>query len=255
MALQLLAATAAIATASPAPPASDCPTTLYLGSTDKVHYIVAFGAKTASTVSFQITLYSQHAVYNVSLPSVPIETPVTSPNATFRSTALALLNPGHEPLVGAAISSESRDRCPSDDFMIESAESLNNRRRYDRDPDQGALVDQLVHETGDGGNEVVPALSQTPPPDCASPFLPARLVQAMQPLYPLDAGFATGLVGIAVTLDDSGAVTDTRVWKSSGNAALDAAARDAADGSTYAPLVFACRPRGGTYVFDALFSH
>ena len=81
-------------------------------------------------------------------------------------------------------------------------------------------------------------------------------MRAVEPQYPeaaMEAG-ATGTVYIEVTLDDSGALTGTSVWKSSGNLALDDSARNAALRSTYASGTFACRPHGGSYLFDAVFT-
>jgi TonB family protein len=253
MAFLLLAATAAIAIASPAPAWSDCPSTLFLGSTDSVHYIASFGAMTASTISFQITLYSEDAVYNVSLPHVEIRTPVTSRSAKFRSNAIVILNPKPEPLVGATISSESTVNCSPYETNIESAEVLRSAHRYTYDPDLADLLRHLSDETGDGSDGVIPAPSQTLPPACALPFSPAKPVHIFQPMYPDAAEGASGIAYILVTLNDSGAVTDTSVWRSSGNWALDAAARNAALRSDYAPGTFACHPRGGRYIFDAVF--
>ncbi len=90
---------------------------------------------------------------------------------------------------------------------------------------------------------------------CANPNVPAHVIQAVDPVYPDSAAKDQiyGTVLVAVTLSDSGAVVSTVVSKSSGNAALDAAALHAAQTSDYAPDYVNCRPVGGTYIFRAIF--
>jgi len=241
--------------ASKAPPAHMCPMLLLLESTDEIHYVAAFGAETASTAAFQMTLYAQHAVYTVSLPRVVMATPVKDQRAAFRSTAIVLRNLGAEPLLAATVTAENTGTCSSEEALIRSAASLRDAARH-VSAAQAELERDLADETGDGTDSVFLALSQTPAPACPVPFSDAKVVHAWEPNYPDSARKenATGTVLVLVTIGDSGAVTDASICRSSGNVALDSAARAAALSSTYTPAAFACRSRGGSYLFSAHFA-
>jgi TonB family protein len=270
----LPAVTAALATASPTPfavaspmpsaiasPTSlegVCPYMLLIEATDQMHYVVAFGAKTARIASFDLTLYSRNATYEASLPNVVMETPFTYAYGTpaFRSTAIVLENFGAEPLLGASVAFENTGSCPRQDDVIDPADSLTKPSRK-VSAGRRDLERRLAGEKDNGASAPVAALPQPTPLVCPIPFSEKRVAHAFQPAYPVDAlqAHATGVVRIRVLLDDSGAVTDAAVFRSSGNASLDAAARDAALNSTYAAGTFACHPHGGTYLFDADFAN
>lgn len=63
----------------------------------------------------------------------------------------------------------------------------------------------------------------------------------------------TRVATVAVTLDSSGAVTDARIYQSTGDATLDAAAVDAAKRSAYSPGASNCAPSGGTFAVQFSF--
>ncbi len=90
-------------------------------------------------------------------------------------------------------------------------------------------------------------------PACTAP---ARVKNAVQPDFPESAMGAGGpySVTIRVVLDRNGNVINTRIFKSSGRADLDAATIAAAHKSTYAPRIVGCKPVAGAYVFRADFS-
>jgi len=96
--------------------------------------------------------------------------------------------------------------------------------------------------------------SPTPPP-CTTPHMDAMLTRTVQPKYPESAREqgATGTVQVKVSLNPSGGVISTSIYKSSGNAELDQAALVAARESTYSPEIEDCQPVGGTYLFRANF--
>ncbi len=101
-----------------------------------------------------------------------------------------------------------------------------------------------------------PTASPTPKPACDRPNVEARTLTVVEPDMPTIAvqEGATGEVGIRVDLSATGSVVGTAIERSSGNAALDAAARDAAQRSTFAPEIDDCMARGGTCLFHVDFS-
>jgi TonB family protein len=79
-------------------------------------------------------------------------------------------------------------------------------------------------------------------PDCETPYAPAALARVAVPEYPVLAvqQGARGSTFIAVTVGSDGSVFDTALVRSSGNSALDRAARKAARDSLYDSAVFRC---------------
>jgi TonB family protein len=63
----------------------------------------------------------------------------------------------------------------------------------------------------------------------------------------------TVVATVAVTLDTSGNVIAATIYQSSGDAALDQAAIDAAKRSTYSPGAADCKPAGGTFAVQFQF--
>lgn len=63
----------------------------------------------------------------------------------------------------------------------------------------------------------------------------------------------TRIATVAVTLDARGEVTDARIYQSTGDSTLDAAAVDAARRSTYSPGASNCAPAGGTFAVQFSF--
>lgn len=58
------------------------------------------------------------------------------------------------------------------------------------------------------------------------------------------------VVAVQITVDDSGKVTSARVYSTSGFAAADSAALDAARASEYSPALQDCKPVAQTVAFD-----
>jgi TonB family protein len=92
-------------------------------------------------------------------------------------------------------------------------------------------------------------------PSCANPNADATATQKVVPDMPDVARQmgATGTAQIKVTLDASGNVTGTAVYKSTHNTALDQAALQAAQQSKYAPEVKDCVKVGGSYLYTVTF--
>ncbi len=103
----------------------------------------------------------------------------------------------------------------------------------------------------------VPTTPPTPKPQCAVPNAPAAIRgQAVEPDYPDIARQqgATGTANVKVTLDSTGGVQTTSIYKSAGNAALDQAALKAAQQTAYTPDVVNCVKTAGSYIFEADFT-
>ncbi len=95
------------------------------------------------------------------------------------------------------------------------------------------------------------------PLTCGEPFVNAGVVgRAAVPAYPTAArkAGATGTVEVKVTLDAAGTVIAAAVYKSSGNADLDASSIASARATKYRPSTFLCRPEAGAYLFEADFA-
>lgn len=96
----------------------------------------------------------------------------------------------------------------------------------------------------------------SPTPGCASTPHEASVIDAVTPDRPQlaeDEG-ATGRVQVRVDLAPSGAVVTAKVYVSSGNAALDAAAVTAAMHARYAPANDGCTAIGGSYLYVVDYS-
>ncbi|HEY9179912.1 MAG TPA: TonB family protein [Candidatus Baltobacteraceae bacterium] len=63
----------------------------------------------------------------------------------------------------------------------------------------------------------------------------------------------TRIATVAVTLDANGHVTDARIYQSTGDATLDAAAVDAAKRSTFSAAQTNCTPTAGTFAVEFTF--
>ena len=110
--------------------------------------------------------------------------------------------------------------------------------------------------TATTGPPVVVAAAPTPTkPACANPNVPATATQKVTPDMPDIARQmgASGTAQIKVTLDANGNVTDTTVYASTHNKALDNAAMQAAKQSKYAPEVDNCVKTGGSYLYTVTF--
>lgn len=102
-----------------------------------------------------------------------------------------------------------------------------------------------------------PTPAPTPTPrSCTHPYVDARTVRAIEPDYPEIARErgAAGTAEVQVTLSPTGAVRDLKIYRSSGDNALDIEAIKAARASMYAPAIEDCAAVGGQYIFRAEFT-
>ena len=94
------------------------------------------------------------------------------------------------------------------------------------------------------------------PAACAVPYAPARALQDVTPAAPPGARavHANGIAIVRVELDETSAVVQARVVRSSGFAPLDAAALAAARSATYHTQIFDCRPVASSDQFTVSFA-
>ncbi|MDQ6823391.1 MAG: energy transducer TonB [Candidatus Eremiobacteraeota bacterium] len=100
--------------------------------------------------------------------------------------------------------------------------------------------------------QAVPPIENT---SCPHPFVDARAVTMVAPHYPYSGSMPDATSLVKVTILPSGSVGDATVAQSSGFAAFDVAALEAAERSTYLPKIVYCRPGIGQYLFRVLFTH
>jgi protein TonB len=101
-----------------------------------------------------------------------------------------------------------------------------------------------------------PTPTPAPKPQCAVPNAEANIKGEAADLEYPDIAREQGAVGttlVKVTLDANGNVTDTSVYKSAGNAALDQSAIKAAKATSYTPDIVDCVKTPGSYLFKANF--
>ncbi len=91
---------------------------------------------------------------------------------------------------------------------------------------------------------------------CQAPNVNATVTSPVEPVYPPSAqgkGLGAVTVVVEVTIGPTGAVQNAVIYKSSGNADIDASAIHAAQQSTYSPKLFHCKPVTGKFLFRADF--
>ena len=94
-------------------------------------------------------------------------------------------------------------------------------------------------------------------PVCSQPDHAATVTKVVQPIYPNSAaasGEGYTSVQVMITIDPSGKIVDSHIYRSSGNAAVDESAQQAALHSQYAPKVVDCTAVTGRYLFRADFA-
>ncbi|MFN2448887.1 MAG: TonB family protein [Candidatus Baltobacteraceae bacterium] len=101
-----------------------------------------------------------------------------------------------------------------------------------------------------------PASTPTPKPACKTPYQEATATQTVAPEYP-DSAREQGLgrveVAVVVTVGASGSPSSPTIQTSSGNMAMDQAAKQAAMQSQYVPKIVNCTPVAESYIFRVTF--
>ncbi len=250
------AATPSPSTAPTTAATTNCPATFVLESTNGRDYVVVFDANLPTVASFRVETYTRTAAYAFTLANVAIDKKTAMPERPYQSVPTLFTNPDTQPLLGAIVRSTrpSGAPCPDRDVQIPSVASLTSPDRIVT-PQFAATQREVVREVRTLPTLVVPEPISSEAFTCDMPFAQASPIKLARPSYPqsaVDEG-AVGTVRIKVSLAANGAVTNTGVYSTSGNAALDAAALDAARRTTYNPEVFECKPLTGDYLFTADF--
>ena len=133
---------------------------------------------------------------------------------------------------------------PDEHLTMELLEGTDFRRTFAYRDESGSYVPYRVELCERG---------ETPPSPsaCISSDFPARILGRGEPDRTKLPADATGSVTVAVSLDATGAVTATRVARSS-NARLNAFALDSAQRAKYAPPIHDCKPAAGVRLYDVV---
>jgi TonB family protein len=117
-----------------------------------------------------------------------------------------------------------------------------------------ATGNRLSHSTTD--YTCLAETSNAQAPTCSTPDEGAAVVKKAYAEYPDSAiaQHAAGTTSIDLTIDAQGNVAGTNVYGTSGNAALDRAALDAANASLFAPGVRQCNAIPSHYLFRVTFN-
>jgi hypothetical protein len=124
-------------------------------------------------------------------------------------------------------------------------------------PKTAVDLNPLDYDVIPAANAQILVATQTSAPgslDCTAPFSDAAVPDPQSPIFPEGAwikGAVEVIVGVAVGAD--GTLSDSWVYLSSGDLAIDTAALDAARASTYRAGMAFCRSVPGEYLFQASF--
>jgi periplasmic protein TonB len=165
-----------------------------------------------------------------------LETPPPTPKPTPRPTSQPTAQPLRKPQIeqrkhGIAQKSEKREAVHAPAAAA-----------------TGAATQTTAPPAQDENQSTQPQSSPTPM-DARDIIISARFIKRVEPIYPeiaVQEG-AEGTVIILLTIGPDGSASDVRVWQSSGITALDRAALEAAEQSTYAPPEVNGEPATQTY--------
>lgn len=234
---------------------------------EKVYAVILRSNETANDV--HLTLYSDANDYAISLPGTRFE-PVASnagsspfaPQAALESAPIFVVLPRADLIEGARVdlsdATLQKDQSCFPTYAYTDFYLRMSNPTYAPSVEAKTLKLQLSHAYVRGAPTVSALVidRSSTGQNCPVPARQARMTRFVVPAYPdvaRAAGF-TGSVQVFVRLDASGKVLETGIYKSSGNAALDAAARRAAEASGYSAEIFRCEPIPGTYLYRADFS-
>jgi TonB family protein len=236
---------------------------------EKVYAVILRSNESANDV--HVTLYSDANDYVISLPSLRFEPNASvagsspfAPQSTLESAPIFVVLPKADLITGARVelsdATLQRDQaCFATYAYTDFYQQLVNPS-FARSAEARALKVELAHAYVRGAPTVTAlatiARTSMTEKDCPIAASRATTMRPAMPDYPSVARAAgvTGTVQVFVRLDASGNVVETGIYKSSGNATLDAAARRAAQDSSYSPEIYRCEPIPGTYLFRADFA-
>jgi TonB family protein len=231
---------------------------------DGKSYALVLGSLDQAPAQLDVSLYSASREYRVEFRDVRFDTPsdrgfAARSRRPFQSRPRFIVLPNSDeltlvivnPLATASPSPEGR----CDSFLYTELALAHQRPRYSS-PGSVIMEASRLSELA-GSNSGTPALlvGQTPFA-CAEPFAEVRAVHLVPPVYPDAArrGGTTGTVQVKLTIDASGMVSASSIYKSSQSDLLDGAALASARATTYSPARARCIPSGGGYLFRADFT-
>jgi TonB family protein len=266
---------AAMATAQTQAPAAGIPacglTVGAIVAIDPLTYGVVLNSDERGPVKVHLELFSDVNDFAVNIDAVAFEpAPVAQPSpapdvtTTLRSAPYFVRLPKADDLIaaraelldaaGAPLTSCARQYAFTDFWRSQA------NPNFTLSDDAKALRQSLRHTLLGGAPTLtaIETIARTPQGSgpCPVRYAQAAVLKPENPIYPgvARARGASGVTIIAVSLDPSGAVTDARVYKSSGSPDLDVAAGDAARRSIYRAEIFRCVPVSSIYLFRADFN-
>jgi TonB family protein len=262
VALALAATLAAIAFSTPS--RADAPLPLcsvriirFLPMPDAMHYALVLTAKAPRPSNVRLTLYSDTAEYHVNVEGLTFDAQTQNSRGYQLATRYVAL-PRQDYLVAAKAVPLGTTACsPTISFtaffltrMTPDYVVTDRERAFHR-----ALIEHF--EKGAQSDEALLSQPESAAQEtsCRTDYRPARAVNAASLDYPKLARIQgiSGTALVEIELDQTGAVVESTIYKSSGSPTLDAAALSAANRTKYSPLIFHCEAVGGTYLFKAVF--
>lgn len=139
--------------------------------------------------------------------------------------------------------------------QTDSSTCSDLRRRPDVPPVRKADDALRAHMTGSPPAAPEAAVAAPAPIECKNPYVDAHVIGTnVAPDVPYGERMRlSGTTGVKVTLDATGAVSDTRIYASSGSEILDRASLDAAWSQRFAPRIFRCAPIASAYLIRYSF--
>ncbi len=222
---------------------------------DDKTYAVIFRSPAEGPADLRLTLYSASFTYSVRLNGVAFVNAADkpSPNAPggySESQPAFITHPKADLSIGASVEPTSpppQGACEPQysltDYLLKGLSPTyvsSETRRLERV--------RLDHAFALGVTAVPIETTVQNAAGCDRPFTPARIKDSVAPnlsFKPADVTQAS--VGVAVSLDSAGKITDVRLVQPSGYRAIDDAVLDAARRSTYDPATFLCRNIASVY--------
>lgn len=233
-------------------------------------YAVALRSQTKKTSDVQLRLFSDQSEYGLDLKNVSFEPIRTESNAAPSLIAASFIAPlffvslPRSDILLGLVAEQRGATAPAAHSCLAGLSYTDAYRRADDPnyrPTEAAKAD-LKELTRLFTAGVAPERAVDVPAkpvadaNCPVRYRTPAAVKVLQPEYPLAARAerigGTTLVKIQLDTDDS--IVDARIYRSSGNTALDAEALKSARRSEYKAAIFRCHAMSGTYIFRANFT-
>jgi TonB family protein len=232
-------------------------------------YAVALRSRVRETSDLYLRLFSDQSEYGLDLKNVSFEPIQTESNATpsllvasFIAPLFFVSLPRSDILLGL-VAEQRGATAPAANSCLAGLSYTDAYRRADDpnyQPTEAAKAD-LQELTRLFMASVAPERAvDVPAKPAADANCPVRYrtpatVKVLQPEYPLAARAKRigGTTMVKIQLDTDDSIVDARIYRSSGNTALDAEALKSARRSEYKAAIFRCHAMSGTYIFRADF--